>query len=53
MEGKDFLKGADVSPYCNIKLRTSFFPTKLNPCSSATSRSNQDALGYNSVIDFK
>ena len=53
MDGNDFWKGVLVSPYCNIRLRKSFLLLKTFPDNSETSRSNQFAFGYNSVMEFK
>ena len=49
--GKDFWKGAEASPYCNIKLRKSFLPRNEIPLNSETSRSSQLAAENNSVIE--
>jgi hypothetical protein len=53
MEGNDFLKGFETSPYCNNKLRKSFFPEKDIPLNSEISLSNQFAEGKSSVTDSK
>jgi hypothetical protein len=51
MVGKDFWKGAEESPYCNIRLRRSFLPLKVRPPSSAISLSSQLAAEKSSETD--
>jgi len=53
IEGKDFWKGKELSPYCNSKFLRSFFPEKLTPCNSEFSLSSQFAEENISDIEFK
>lgn len=52
IEGKDFWKGNELSPYCNNKFLRSFLPEKFIPCNSEFSLSSQLAEEKISEIEF-
>jgi hypothetical protein len=53
IEGKDFWKGYELSPYCSNKFLRSFLPEKFTPCNSEFSLSNQLAEEKISEIEFR